>query len=135
MGRDRDIHLKRTKFTKKLSLIQVRQGMPAFDIINRWFGVPLRNLVLLAHMAHPRKIPGDTDPKRGLQGQGGAGQQGLFQINGGDIGGIGMPKFPTQLLPVDPKFQRIHSSPKAIRRKSKAGASTGQLLLGKGGTR
>ena len=134
-GRDRDIHLKRTKFTKKLALVQIRQGMPTFGIVNRWLGVPLCDLVLISDMAHPRKIPGDADPKGGLQGHGGPGQQGLFQINGGDIGGIGMPIFPTQLLPVDPKFQRIHSSSKAVRRKSKSGTSTGQLLLGKGGTR
>ena len=135
MGRDRDIHLKSTKFTKKLALVQIRQGMPTFGIVNRWLGVPLGDLVLISNVAHPRKIPGDADPKGGLQGHGGPGQQGLFQINGGDIGGIGMPEFPTQLLTVDPKFQRVHSTAKAVGSKSKASATTGQLLLGKGGTR
>ena len=46
-----------------------------------------------------------------------------------------MPVFPTQLLTVDPKFQGVHSTAKAVGSKSKASATTGQLLLGKGGTR
>ena len=53
MGRDRDIHLKRAKFTKKLALVQVRQGMPTFGIVNRWLGVPLGDLVLISYMPHP----------------------------------------------------------------------------------
>ena len=67
---NRDIHLKRTKFTKKLALIQVRQWMPALGIVHGGFGVPLGYLVLISDMAHSRKIARNTDPKRGFQTKG-----------------------------------------------------------------